>query len=168
MDLILVRHGEAAERDAKRWPDDRDRPLTPRGVKRFRAVARTYIAPRVPSGALLWSSGLKRAWQTAVLLAGEADTEAPVVCRPLEPGGAQVALLRRIKSESEAECIVVVGHEPDLGHLATHLLLGRADGTPIVFKKGGAACLRVEPAARGGHASLLWLVSPRLLLDVRR
>jgi len=33
MDLYIVRHAVAFDRDAERWPDDRERPLTPRGIK---------------------------------------------------------------------------------------------------------------------------------------
>ena len=34
MDLLIVRHAIAMERDAKRWPDDRLRPLSARGIAR--------------------------------------------------------------------------------------------------------------------------------------
>ena len=35
MDLYLVRHAIAEDRDAMRWPDDADRPLSDKGVDRF-------------------------------------------------------------------------------------------------------------------------------------
>ena len=163
MDLILIRHGEAFERDKERWPDDRERPLTPRGVKRFRRMARALV-PALPEAALLWTSGLQRAWQTAVILAGEANIEAPAVCRPLEPDGSTAALARRIISHREAPGIVLVGHEPDLGRIAAYWLLGHASGSQIGFKKGGAACIRFETHVRPGSGVLLWLLTPRLVL----
>ena len=164
MDLILIRHAEAFERDATRWPDDRERPLTPRGVKRFRGMART-LGMVLPEGSLVWTSGLKRAMQTAVILAGEAQVESPAVCRPLEPDGSIAALARRIISRRDASGIVLVGHEPDLGRIAAYWLLGHANGTRIGFKKGGAACIRFDTSIRPGHGMLIWLLTPRLVLD---
>jgi len=167
MDLILIRHAEASERDSARWPDDRDRPLTARGVKRFRSMARA-LAPLVPESAVVWSSALQRAWQTAVILASEANVAAPVVYRPLEPGGTMAAIVRRVAAHRDAPGIVLVGHEPDLGRIAAHWLLGRADETLLSFKKGGAACIRFEAEPRPGRGVLLWLLSPRLVLGRAR
>lgn len=167
MDLILIRHAEAYERDNGRWPDDRERPLTPRGVKRFRRMARA-LAAVLPEKTVVWSSALQRAWQTAVILASEANVAAPAACRPLEPGGSPAAIVRRVNSQPDAPGIVLVGHEPELGHIAAHYLLGRAGRSAnglIGFKKGGAACIRFEAAAKPGGGALLWLVTPRLLLD---
>ena len=39
MRLYLVRHAIAHDRDAKKWPDDGQRPLTKRGIQRFEQVA---------------------------------------------------------------------------------------------------------------------------------
>ena len=38
--LLLIRHAHAGDRDAERWPDDRDRPLTDKGRKTQRKVSR--------------------------------------------------------------------------------------------------------------------------------
>ena len=46
VDVLLVRHAIAWERDHSRWPDDRKRPLTPEGRKKFEKAAaglRTWI-----------------------------------------------------------------------------------------------------------------------------
>ena len=37
--LLLIRHAHAGDRDAERWPDDRDRPLTDKGRKTQRKVS---------------------------------------------------------------------------------------------------------------------------------
>ena len=39
MELLIVRHAIACERDARRWPDDGARPLSSRGVMRARRAA---------------------------------------------------------------------------------------------------------------------------------
>ncbi len=77
MDLYLVRHGIAYDPDPAQWPDDKDRPLTPEGEKRFRQVARG-LRELVPSVSVVLSSPWARAWRTAELLEKEAHWPAPV------------------------------------------------------------------------------------------
>src|SRR5262249_18753372 len=76
MELLLVRHAIAAERDPSRWPDDRDRPLTSQGEERMRRAARGLgrIAPEVD---LAFASPLVRAWRTAEILHEEIGWPAP-------------------------------------------------------------------------------------------
>jgi hypothetical protein len=45
---------------------------------------------------------------------------------------------------------------------------GRANGARFGFKKGGAACIRFEKQVEPGRGVLMWMVSPRLLLDHAR
>jgi phosphohistidine phosphatase SixA len=40
VELYLVRHAIAEQRDAVRWPDDSQRPLTAEVIARFRPAAR--------------------------------------------------------------------------------------------------------------------------------
>jgi phosphohistidine phosphatase len=65
--LYLVRHGVAFDADPTQWPDDRDRPLTPDGEKKFREVA-AGLATLAPTVDVVLSSPLVRAWQTAQIL----------------------------------------------------------------------------------------------------
>ena len=67
MELILIRHARAFERDAAAWPDDSRRPLTENGRDQFARFAKRLrrVAPEVD---LVESSGFVRAWQTALLL----------------------------------------------------------------------------------------------------
>ena len=64
MKLYIVRHAWAEEQDDDRWPDDRQRPLTAEGRKRFSRVAKALdhrgIAPQ-----LIVTSPLMRCRQTA-------------------------------------------------------------------------------------------------------
>ena len=79
-----MRHAIAFERDASRWPDDRDRPLTPEGEEKFRRAARGLrrVAGRVD---LVLSSPIVRAWRTAEILAEEAGWPDPLAFDALEP-----------------------------------------------------------------------------------
>src|SRR5215471_19083588 len=85
MYLYLVRHAIAFEPDPAQWPDDRDRPLTPEGEKRFRQAA-LGLRELVPSVDAVLSSPLVRAWQTAAILARKAGWPEPQRFDALEPG----------------------------------------------------------------------------------
>ena len=84
-ELYLVRHAIAAER-GKEWPDDTKRPLTKRGISRFRECV---TGLREMEGAVdeIFTSPLVRAKQTADLLAAGMDDKPPVkVLDALAPG----------------------------------------------------------------------------------
>jgi phosphohistidine phosphatase len=164
MDLYLVRHGLAFDRDPDRWPDDGDRPLTPEGEERFRGVARGLgrIAPPVAASL---SSPLVRAWRTAELLAEEAGWPDPMPTPALGTGFTPEAVLALVARDSQGSA-ALVGHEPDLSRLASYLLAGSPDAVPMQMKKGGVACLRIEGSPAPGSALLRWLAGPKLLRAV--
>ena len=95
MYVYLVRHAIAFEPDSSAWPDDRERPLTPAGQKRFRRAARG-LRTLVPSVDLMLSSPLTRAWQTAEVLQQVARWPAPTRFEPLEPGRAPEEVLEAL------------------------------------------------------------------------
>ena len=67
MELLIVRHAIAFERNIARWPDDADRPLSPKGVARAaKAAAGIKQLVRAPTRVL--ASPLVRAQQTAAIL----------------------------------------------------------------------------------------------------
>ena len=78
MELYLVRHAIAEERDPRRWPDDAQRPLSERGRARFARAAAGLRTLGVEVDLLL-SSPYARAWATAEILSEEAGWPAPVV-----------------------------------------------------------------------------------------
>jgi phosphohistidine phosphatase len=167
MDLIIIRHGRAGQRDAQRWPDDGERPLTSNGERRFR---RTVVALRRLLGEvdMLASSPLRRAWQTAEILQQEASWPAPQAVDALAPGSDPAALVPFLRRRPAGKRIAVVGHEPHL-HELVGLLVGGPDGNAgIEMKKGGAACVRFSGAPGPGKGILLWLLPPRAILGAKR
>src|ERR1051325_184968 len=75
MRVYLFRHGHAGQRDSSRWPNDDLRPLATRGRERPRD------APEGLPGferetAVIWSSPLTRAIQTARILGESLDQPA--------------------------------------------------------------------------------------------
>ncbi|MGZ9265450.1 MAG: SixA phosphatase family protein [Candidatus Deferrimicrobiaceae bacterium] len=151
MKLYLVRHAEAIERSGT--TPDANRYLTPKGRTAFRKIARRVrkagIAP-----AVILTSPLQRAVQTAEILAERLKHEGPVVvARELSPGfdiQALRSLLAKAGNPAEA---AFVGHEPDLDDLAA-TLLELPGGFPL--RKGAVLALEVDAGAPKGAAKFLW------------
>lgn len=83
MDLILIRHARAFDRDAAAWPDDSRRPLLAEGREEFVRLAKR-LGRLVGSVDLLESSGFVRCWQTAQLLHDHAGWPKPSRLERLE------------------------------------------------------------------------------------
>jgi phosphohistidine phosphatase len=166
MVLVFVRHGPAGSADAARWPDDRARPLTPRGADRTRLALKGLVR-LVPTIDRVWTSPLVRARETADLLRRVAPTPPPVeVVEELAPAGRALPLLREWMRRAKDETLVVVGHEPDLSSLAAALSGLRAGG--LALKKAGVVALTLEPGAGPASAGLAFFVPPRALRAMAR
>ena len=159
MDLYLVRHAIAAERDATRWPDDSLRPLTKEGIERFRSAARG-LARVVPSIERVLSSPYTRAWQTAEILHGVAGWPEPEPRVELEAVQSAAGALPVVE-RADVASLALVGHEPFLSVLGGLLLTRGAASIDLELKKGGVVFLDV--ASDGGTAALRWAMSPKLL-----
>ena len=165
MDLLIVRHAIAAERNPKRWPDDRERPLTPEGSLRARRAAAGLkrIADRP---ALLLTSPLVRARQSASILSECAGWPEPLECAALAPEASAEAVLKALQARPH-ERIAVVGHQPCLGRLIAYCLAGTVYPQAIELKKCGVAWLSFEAVARAEGAILRWLLAPSVLRAIR-
>ena len=159
MDLVVVRHAIAFERDVLRWPDDRDRPLTPEGEKRFRRAARGYRRI-VPTVDVVLSSPLERAWRTAQILAEEAGWPDPKPCDALEPDRDPAEMTDVLRAQNH-EIVAAVGHEPHLGELIAFLLTGSDRGASVELKKGAAARLELDGIIPG-RSTLRWHLQPKI------
>lgn len=188
MDLILIRHARAFERDPQRWPDDARRPLTEEGVRDFRRLAKR-LGRVVPSVELVESSSFERAWATAELLHQRTGWPKPMRAERLEPDDDEgltpermQSLARSISAMSGLRTVAWIGHEPMLSALASLLLTGSQRGMRVDFAKGAALALRIDPITRNantadakipdassviGRAELLWMLTPRLVRRMR-
>jgi phosphohistidine phosphatase len=165
MELLIVRHAIAFERDARRWPDDGERPLSPQGVAKARKAA-AGMRQLVDRPTRLLVSPLTRARQTAAILTEVAGWPKATECAELAPGAAPEALLATLR-RIPGRRIAVVGHEPGLGRLVAASLRGSAAAQAFQFRKMGAALLTFQGAARSGGARLDWLVPAKLLRAAR-
>lgn len=162
--LYLVRHAIAEER-GEAYPDDAVRPLSTKGIAKFKKVARALAALDVSIDQIL-TSPLVRARQTADILAEQLRGRPPVSeSDALAPGASYEQLTVALESCARHSAIALVGHEPSIGEFAARLLGMR--GT-IEFKKGAVCRIDVEtlPPASAGH--LRWLAPPKLLAPLGR
>jgi phosphohistidine phosphatase len=162
MNLYIVRHAWAEERDDSRWPDDDLRPLTPDGKERFSQVVKQLVRSGMTPGVIA-TSPLVRCIETAGLVAaGVPDGPKIVELDELRPGSDLEGLLRwTVRQAQKHEEIAWVGHAPDVSRLAA-ALIGEGDSS-IRFAKGAAAAIRFDGPATLGNGELQWLVTARLL-----
>jgi phosphohistidine phosphatase len=156
MKLIVVRHAIAEEHDPQVWPDDSLRPLTRRGRRRFADAARG-IGSLVPGVDLVLSSPYVRAWDTAMLLQKHAGWPSPQVCNELRYDPPD-SVLQAIEPYRGLVTLALVGHEPHLSRLISHVL-SPPSAVAVELRKGAAACMELSETG----AKLLWLMQPRAL-----
>jgi phosphohistidine phosphatase len=163
MQLLVIRHAIAEDRDAfaVSGEDDSRRPLTTRGEEKMKEVA-AGIRSLVESIDVLGSSPYVRAQQTARIV-GDAYGDLPVkTVNALSPECNPSDVVHWLREQRSAHVVAIVGHEPDLGVLATWLMT-RLRESRLELKKGGACLLEFSAAPAAGGATLLWALSPAQL-----
>jgi phosphohistidine phosphatase len=165
MELLIIRHAIAFERDRHRWTDDAVRPLAPAGIRRSRkAAAGIKELCKLPDRLL--TSPLTRARETAKILTEVAGWPRAEIAPELTPGEGAVAVLTLL-AKDRSKRIAIVGHQPDLSALLAACLLKDGSALPIEMKKNAVACLSFDGRARVGGAALKWLATPRMLRGFR-
>jgi phosphohistidine phosphatase len=152
--LWLLRHAEAEPHGTR---PDAQRRLTPRGEHQARAAGIAIGRLAVAFDEVLFSPKV-RAAKTAELAAAGWSAQQRALLRehpPLAGGfdGAQ-ALAALADVPAEDGRLLLVGHEPDLSHVA-----GALTGATLDLKKGGLAVLRLE----GARGELAVVMRPREL-----
>ncbi len=157
MEVVLIRHAIAAARTQEL--DDAERPLTGKGVNRFRLGVRGMAHLALTFDKVLHSPWL-RAVQTAELMrpvCPESFEETALLA-----AAPTTALLALIAEHPADASIGLVGHEPWLSELLSLLLTGgTAHGERLALKKGGVAWLHGNP--REKHLVLRGFYAPRVL-----
>lgn len=154
MDVYLVQHGEA-----KLETEDPERPLTERGRDEVSRVARSaanagLVVPRI------LHSGKLRARQTAEILAKHLLPRNGIIeskgLSPMDEPRTAVNIL-----EESSESVMLVGHLPHLGRLASSLIVGNPTPELIRFRYGGIVCLSKSE----GKWIIRWILTPELALS---
>lgn len=161
MQLYIVRHGIAIDREDPQCPPDPERYLTEEGVEKTKGVARGLAALGV-TGDLFLTSPYVRAVQTAEIVASTLGYEKQKIRRTdsLLPGTEPSLLFRELAKDKQASAVLVFGHAPHLDDLIATAIGAKKHVTEL--KKAGVALIelkRISPPI----GMLVWLATPKLL-----
>lgn len=150
MELILWRHAEAENGD----PDDM-RALTGKGVKQAAKVA-GWLDRNLPNSCKIFASPTKRTIQTVQALERKFKT-----CPELAPDASAETILKIANWPANREPVLIVGHQPTLGQVASLLLLGTEQAWTI--RKGNVWWISQKERDEVKTAYLKAIVSPELI-----
>lgn len=157
--LYLLRHGIAVPHGEPGVPDD-ERPLTPKGEKRVKQVAKGLRRLKVEVDQIL-TSPLPRARKTAEIVAevlGLTDRLSEV--DELRGEVHAESIQYWLKSRTEAR-LMLVGHNPSLSELIGLLIAAGPHLCPFNLDKAGVAAL--SGGSDDAPMTLDWLAPARLL-----
>lgn len=160
MNLYLMRHG----RPVRGHPLDGTRPLDDKGVKQSEDMA-DWLTSLIGRVDIVIHSPMLRAVHTAEKMGSAlgAHLASTTMLQPdAEPADAWDEILRLAQQSKD---VLIVGHDPNLNKLVTHLTTGD-DGegydTNPRFEHCSIACLKSLPKV--GYR-LMWLVTPDLVIN---
>jgi phosphohistidine phosphatase len=161
MDLYIVRHGIAIDREDPKCPPDPERYLTEEGIDKTKQVAKA-IATLGITPDLLISSPYTRAMQTAEIFANALEYSKQKIRRSdlLLPGAETSALFRDLAKDKHSSSVFLFGHAPHLDELVAAAFASKHPITSL--KKAGIAALKLKRISPPS-AEFLWLATPRLL-----
>jgi phosphohistidine phosphatase len=160
MRVLLIRHAIAEDRDhfAQSNPDDNMRPLLPKGRKKMRTAVKGMLT-LIPQLNLIVSSPLIRALETATLVHEHYHEAQFIQLNALAPGQNAQEVTVWLQKQNKDATIALIGHEPDLGQLATWLLAGNNVEPFVGFKKGAMMLLEFPYKVGAARAQLCWMLS---------
>lgn len=162
MIIYLVRHASAGEHLANPKKDEK-RPLDPDGIEQCGYMGRALAALNAQPDVVI-SSPLKRATQTASLIANEIGYEGKLQLEPaMRPEASFPDFRRMLERYAKHEAIMVVGHNPSITEFLARLINKSASEVQIEFKKGAAARVETERVS----ATLNWLFTPKIARSIQ-
>jgi phosphohistidine phosphatase len=161
MELYIVRHGIAIDREDPKCPPDPERYLTEEGVEKTKQVAKG-MAALAASADLLLSSPYVRATQTAEIFAAALDYAKQKIRRTdlLLPGADPSLLFRELAKDKQSASVFLFGHAPQLDEIIATAVNSKRHITSL--KKAGVALIelkRISPPI----GMVVWLATPKLL-----
>jgi phosphohistidine phosphatase len=159
MIVYFLRHANAGQKRANPSRDEK-RPVDKEGIEQCRYVGRLLNALDTHVDLVL-SSPLKRATQTASLVANEIAYEQKIELSPaLKPGGTFAEFRELLRARRRIEALMVVGHNPNLSQFLSLLVTKGGSNSAIEMKKGGVARVEIGPKR---SVVLQWLLNPRMV-----
>jgi phosphohistidine phosphatase len=165
--IILLRHAKSS------WSDptlaDMDRPLTPRGERASRSIAK-YIRRKKIHPALVLCSPSLRTRQTLEAIESSLGKRSAVELVPALYAASETELLEQLQALPDSiGSVMLIGHNPGLHDLVRVLASRRADLRKVEekFPTGALVTLVVDSnswaALRPGNAKLVDYVVPKQL-----
>jgi phosphohistidine phosphatase len=164
MQLYIVRHGIAIDREDPKSPPDPERFLTEEGIDKTKEVAKGVARLGVVPD-LLISSPYVRAMQTAEIFAAAFEYPKQKIRRSdlLLPGTEASLFYKELARDKQSATVMCFGHAPQLDELVATGLGSKHHLTSL--KKAGVAMLelkRISPPS----GELVWLGTPKLLRKI--
>jgi phosphohistidine phosphatase len=161
MQIYVVRHGIAIDREDPKCPPDPERYLTEEGIEKTKRVAAALAAFKAAPDLLL-SSPYVRAMQTAEIFAAALDYPKQKIRQTdlLLPGAEPTLLFRELAKDKQNSCLFVFGHAPQLNDLVATALGSKHHVTSL--KKAGVALLELRRLLPPS-GELVWLATPKIL-----
>ncbi|RJQ16655.1 MAG: phosphohistidine phosphatase SixA [Nitrospiraceae bacterium] len=152
MHLYLVQHAEALTEE-----EDTSRSLSEKGIGNIKRVA-AFVAGSNIRVEKICHSGKMRALQTAQVLAEHLKFGKNLTytdgLSPLDDPRIWLDRLSRMNED-----ILLAGHLPHSGRLASLLLCGDGEKNIIDFKMGGVVCLK---RSEDGKWAVDWMITPEM------
>jgi phosphohistidine phosphatase len=157
MIIYFLRHANAGQKKLNPKKDEK-RPLDDEGVRQCTQMGRVLSAMQVSVDAVI-SSPLKRATQTAALVANEIGYEGKLYLDDsLRPESSYEQFRDVLRKHSKAEAVMVVGHNPNFSEFLGHTIATNGNRSFVDMKKGAVA--KVESEQK--KMVLQWMLTPRL------
>jgi phosphohistidine phosphatase len=166
MNLYIIRHAIAVDEATSDYESDSERPLTDKGRKKMRQIAKALRQLGVDFDLIL-SSPYVRACETAEIVADVFKMKNKIVFSDhLIPEGNPELLIGEINEKHTVESLAIVGHEPHLSAFIG-LLITDSSKVEITLKKGGVCHLSADDLHHHDHrATLEWLLPPGILMEI--
>jgi phosphohistidine phosphatase len=161
MELYIIRHGIAIDREDPKSPADPERFLTEEGIDKTKEIAKRVAGFKIKPE-LFISSPYVRAMQTAEIFAAAFDYPKQKIRRSdsLLPGTEPTHFFREISKEKNVSTIFCFGHAPQLDELVATALGSKHHVSQL--KKAGVAAIELKRLTPPS-GQLLWLATPKLL-----
>jgi phosphohistidine phosphatase len=161
MELYIVRHGIAVDREDPKCPADPERFLTNEGIEKTRQVAKG-VAEVAAFPDLILTSPYLRAVQTAELFAAAFEYSKQKIRKSdlLLPGAEPLQLFRELSKDKDLSAVFVFGHAPHLDDLIATAIGAKHHISSL--KKAGVALVELKRLVPPS-GELLWLATPKLL-----
>jgi phosphohistidine phosphatase len=161
--IYFLRHASAGKSKANAKQDDK-RPLDKDGVRQCASIGRALAALDTQVDVIL-SSPLKRAVQTASLVANELGHEGKIDFHEALGKRAEFeAFQDLLRKQMKRDAIMVVGHNPSLSTFLSRVISGAGADRAVDLKKGAVARVDYDGRKPG---TLEWLLTPKAVETIQ-